>query len=57
MQLQRIGRCKKCVWRVLKSICSVQIGHEPFGAYIISMTHLPSDVLAVHLLQKEMACQ
>ena len=31
-------------------------GHEPFGAYIISMTRSASHVLEVHLLQKEAGC-
>jgi len=30
-----------------------EVGPEPFGAYIISMTRSASDVLEVHLLQKE----
>lgn len=30
-----------------------QVGSEPFGAYVISMTTAASDVLAVRLLQKE----
>ena len=30
-----------------------QIHHESLGAYVITMTHAPSDILAVALLQKE----
>ncbi|EKX31868.1 hypothetical protein GUITHDRAFT_121941 [Guillardia theta CCMP2712] len=30
---------------------------EPFGAYVISMTQSASDVLEVHLLQKEAGCR
>mmetsp|Transcript_23647 Transcript_23647/g.76981 ORF Transcript_23647/g.76981 Transcript_23647/m.76981 type:complete len:978 (-) Transcript_23647:76-3009(-) len=34
-----------------------EIGSEPFGAYVISMTTSASDVLAVRLLQKEAGIQ
>lgn len=50
-------RASADVLEVLDTFCTIaEIGHEPFGAYIISMTRAPSDVLAVHLLQKEMGC-
>mmetsp|Transcript_32228 Transcript_32228/g.79090 ORF Transcript_32228/g.79090 Transcript_32228/m.79090 type:complete len:1003 (+) Transcript_32228:38-3046(+) len=46
------------VMEVLNTFKTIaEIGHEPFGAYIISMTRAPSDVLCVHLLQKEMGCK
>jgi phosphoenolpyruvate carboxylase len=34
-----------------------EVGSEPFGAYIISMTREASDVLEVHLLQQEAGCK
>lgn len=50
-------RASADVLEVLDTFCTIaEIGDEPFGAYIISMTRAPSDVLAVHLLQKEMGC-
>eukprot|EP00285_Hemiselmis_virescens_P015091 CAMPEP_0173381640 /NCGR_PEP_ID=MMETSP1356-20130122/4035_1 /TAXON_ID=77927 ORGANISM="Hemiselmis virescens, Strain PCC157" /NCGR_SAMPLE_ID=MMETSP1356 /ASSEMBLY_ACC=CAM_ASM_000847 /LENGTH=993 /DNA_ID=CAMNT_0014335553 /DNA_START=55 /DNA_END=3036 /DNA_ORIENTATION=- len=51
-------RCSADVQEVLDTFRIIsETGDEPFGAYIISMTRAASDVLAVHLLQKEAGCR
>jgi len=50
--------CSSDVQEVLDTFRIIsEAGDEPFGAYIISMTRSASDVLAVHLLQKEAGCR
>lgn len=34
---------------------AARLGQESLGAYVISMTHFASDILAVELLQREAA--
>lgn len=46
--------CNENIAEVLNTCAVIAFhGSEPFGAYIISMSRSASDVLAVHLLQKE----